>query len=381
MNIKHKVLIASLLCFASMQGSSEPVQGLKLSTIAGAAVSSAQRSVPIVFHKDYDISFFGIENLHPFDTKKYGKIARHLEQTCDILPKDLQKPEVVTDAQLKDVHTSRYLAALNHSSTVAAIAEVAPLRYLPNFLLQRNMLNSMRHATGGTILGAQLAMENGWAINLGGGYHHAKADGGEGFCFFADIPLAIKKLRETQPALKVLVVDLDAHQGNGLESILGLDPLTSIFDMYSKNNYPSDYAVRQYIDFDYPLATNIGDHDYLTLLKSELPKAIEVTKPDLIIYNAGSDIFEKDPLGRMSVTKDGIIERDSFMFSQAIANQKPILMVLSGGYSAESADIVGISIENILKKFNLVGARPQVALNQQAAASSSKFSKLSKKIK
>jgi len=375
---RYKTLIIALVYFASMCGPLGAVDGAKLSTMADAVAGPVHRKVPIVFHNNYDISFFGIEKLHPFDTKKYGKIARHLEQTCDISPEELQKPEVVTDEQLKEVHTLRYLAALKSSSTVATIAEVPPLRYLPNFLLQRNMLNSMRHATGGTILGAQLAMENGWAINLGGGYHHAKADGGEGFCFFADIPLAIKKVRETNSALKVLVVDLDAHRGNGLAAILGSDPLTFIFDMYSKNNYPRDYEMCKYIDFNYPLATNIGDQDYLALLKSGLPKAIETTKPDLIIYNAGSDIFQKDPLGRMGVTKDGIIERDSFLFSQAIANSTPILMVLSGGYSAESADIVGTSIENILKSFKLVGARPQVALNRQATTGNPKLSKFSK---
>lgn len=370
---KYKALVAALLQVACVFGL---VGESKLSAVT--QTTSAQRIVPIVFHKDYDISFFGIENLHPFDTKKYGKIAQRLEKTFGILPNEYQKPQAVTDAQLQEVHTTRYLEALKSSSTVAAIAEVAPLRFLPNFLLQRNMLNSMRLATGGTILAAQLAMEHGWAINLGGGYHHAKADGGEGFCFFADIPLAIKKLRETHPSLKVLVVDLDAHQGNGLEAILGPDPLTYIFDMYSKYNYPSDQAVRQYIDFDYPLATNIQDQEYLSILKNQLPKAIAATQPDLIIYNAGSDIFELDPLGRMRVTKEGIIERDSYMFSQALENRTPILMVLSGGYSAESAEIVGTSIETFIKKFNLVETRPQMAVNQEAIRTS-KLSKISKK--
>lgn len=359
MNIfKYNITAVLLFVFSLLCGAPEAPQASKPFKKLGRA-GTVQRKVPIVYHPDYNISFLGIEKMHPFDTKKYGKIAQHLEKTCDILPGDLQRPEKVTNEQLSGVHTARYLTALQSSSTVAAIAEVAPLRYVPNFLLQRNMLNSMRYATGGTILGAELAMENGWAINLGGGYHHAKANGGEGFCFFADIPLAIQKLREKNKELKVLVVDLDAHQGNGLEAILGQDKQTFIFDMYSKYNYPADYAVRQYIDFDYPLATHIQDDAYLSLLKRELPKAIESVKPDLIIYNAGSDVFEKDPLGKMRITKNGVIERDSFLFSQALANKKPILMVLSGGYSKESADIVGSSIENLVKKFKLVGARPQ----------------------
>ncbi len=164
---------------------------------------------------------------------------------------------MITDAELNLVHTADYLASLNHSKTIAAVAEMPILQYVPSFFLQHNMLNSMRYATAGTVLAAELAMTHGWAINLAGGYHHAKADKGEGFCFFADIPLAIKKLRENNSKLRVLIIDLDAHQGNGLESILGSDSLTFIFDMYSKNNYPHDWAVFKYIDFNYPLADYI----------------------------------------------------------------------------------------------------------------------------
>lgn len=320
--------------------------------------NEATSSLPIVFHPNYDISFFGIEKMHPFDTKKYSKIAQHLQKTCNIKSQDFQIPHLVTDTELMQVHTFRYLKSLDKSATIAGIAEISALRYIPNFLLQRNLLNSMRYATGGTILGAQLALSHGWAINLSGGYHHAKSNKGEGFCFFADIPLAIKKLREKNKTLKVLIVDLDAHQGNGLESILGSDPLTFIFDMYSQNNYPNDKEAAKYIDFNYPLRNSITTEEYITILKRELPLALEKVKPDLVIYNAGSDIYEKDLLGRMSVSAEGIIERDFFLFSQAIANNIPILMVLSGGYSPESGNIIGKSIENILKNLNLL--RPSI---------------------
>jgi histone deacetylase 11 len=347
MNLKRLFLLCSIL-----------VTGLAL-------VAGQKASVPVVFHKDYDISFFGIEKMHPFDTQKYGKIARHLQKTCGILPQDFHTPEKVSDTDLLLVHTPAYLQSLKRSQMVAQISEIWPLKFLPNFLLQRNMLNAMRYATAGTVLGAELALKHGWAINLSGGYHHAKSGNGEGFCFFADIPIAIKKLREKQPTLKVLVVDLDAHQGNGLEQILGPDPLTYIFDMYSQNNYPRDTAVMKYIDFNFPLPDYIQDAAYLSILKTELPKAIAQLKPDLIIYNAGSDIFEQDPLGKMAVTEQGIIERDLFLFSQAFANKTPILMVLSGGYSTESAHIVSASVENILKKFNLIPARPKQPVSRK----------------
>lgn len=337
------------------------------------AMSDGMYVMPAVIYRDeYNIGFFGIEKLHPFDTKKYGKIADHLEKlfkrnlrSWQPLSKRLSDkqsvsyfyaPEMVSDKDLKLVHTEAYLASLYERSTVARIAEVPPLILLPNFLQQKKLLNAMRYATQGTIDGARLALERGWAINLSGGYHHAKADRGEGFCFFADIPIAIAKLRQEKPNLKVLIVDLDAHRGNGIESIIGMkhDDRTAIFDMYSRDNYPYTRGREEHIDFDYPMITNVTEQEYLACLRTNLPHAIETVKPDLIIYNAGSDIFEEDPLGKMRVTEDGIKMRDEFVFEQALSRRIPILMTLSGGYSPKSAHIVSASLENVLKRFDLI---------------------------
>lgn len=310
---------------------------------------SNKPEIPIIFHDNYDISCLGLEKLHPFDTKKYGKIADHLAKSCNLHKSLFFKPEKISDKDLLLVHTQTYLDSLKSSSSIAQVAEVYPLRYIPNFLLQRVLLNPMRYATAGTVLGAELALEYKWAINLSGGYHHAKSNSGGGFCYFADIPLAIKKLRIKHPNLKVLVLDLDAHQGNGHESILESDPLTQIFDIYNECNYPYDNQAKKAIDFDYPVSSGIEDKEYLNLLKKTLPSALEQAKPDLIIYNAGSDVYSKDPLGKMKISKNGIIERDKFVFEESMKRQIPILMVLSGGYSNESAEIVGESIENVLK--------------------------------
>lgn len=302
------------------------------------------KKLPIV--KDYDISFLGIENLHPFDTKKYGKIAQYLQNKCNV---SFFEPSKVTDEELLTIHSKQYLESLKESHTIAAISEVLPLKFLPNFLLQRFFLNSVRYATEGTVLGAQLALEHGWAINLGGGYHHAKPAKGGGFCFFADIPLAIKTVRKEYPALKVLVIDLDAHQGNGIEMALKDDKLSSILDVYVQDNYPFDHSARKHITFDYPIAPGVKDKEYLELLKSAIPQAINEIKPDLIIYNAGSDVFEKDPIGKTALTQEGIVQRDAFVFTEAHNNEIPVLMVLSGGYTKESALITAHSIEHILK--------------------------------
>ena len=315
-----------------------------------------QKPIAIVYNKNYDVGFWGLEKWHPFDGAKYSKVYAYLQSLVFGkfgMPRGrvtFHTPEKVTDQQLRLVHTQEYLKSLKSSAVVARITEVLPLRWLPNFLVQWKVLDPMRYATGGTILGAQLALENGLAINLSGGYHHAKANSGEGFCVFADISIAMATLWQKNPTLKIMIIDLDAHQGNGHESIAKNDPRVTIFDIYNKDVYPNDKAAQKYITFNYPVRSHINDAEYLELLHDELPKALKAAKPDLIIYNAGTDIYEDDPLGRMGVTAQGIIERDSYVITHARACGIPTLMVLSGGYTKKSADIIGKSIENIIKK-------------------------------
>lgn len=311
--------------------------------------------LPIVFHEQYDISFWGLEKLHPFDSKKYGKVYRYLLSSLSLKPEQFYTPLKVTQEELLKVHTHEYLDSLTTSATVARIAEVPAVGWLPNSLVQSRVLDPMRFATGGTVLAVQLALEKGWSINLSGGYHHAKAGNGEGFCVFADIPLAIYTLWEKNPDLKVMIIDLDAHQGNGIEAILKNDPRIAVFDVYNGYVYPNDTAAKQFIRFNYPLLPGTDDAIYLKLLNDHLPQAIDAFAPDLIIYNAGTDILAGDAVGQLGVTAQGIMKRDMAVFQWAQTRNIPICMVLSGGYTQRSADIIGASIENIVK--NLLSIR------------------------
>ena len=312
--------------------------------------------LPIIYNEEYNISIIGLENFHPFDTKKYEKVYEHLTETFSLNEDDFYIPEMVSNESLLLVHTAEYLESLNESSVIADIAELSPLEYLPNSLLQSSILEPMKYAVQGTITGAELALEKGWAINLSGGYHHAKSDEGSGFCFFADINIAVEKLWQKDSTLKVLVVDLDAHQGNGHEATFKDDDRVFIFDIYNEDIYPQDYEAARYIDYNNPVPYGTGCNEYMNLLKEKLPQAIKECLPDLIIYNAGTDIFEEDELGGFEVSAKGIVERDGFVFRQALDSKIPVLMVLSGGYSPKSGTIIGVSIENILKnvlKLNL----------------------------
>ena len=166
---------------------------------------------------------------------------------------------------------------------------------------------------------------------------------------------------------RVLIVDLDAHQGNGLPSVYfqpndteAVDDYQqniAIFDMYNRDIYPGDRNARQYITYCYPLPISTKDKEYLTILAEELPKCIAEFQPDLIYYNAGTDIYEEDSLGRLAISSNGIIARDEIVFQLCHHTHIPVVMVLSGGYTLASANIITMSLENLHQK-NLIQLSP-----------------------
>ena len=311
--------------------------------------------LPLVYSSHYDITLLGLEKLHPFDSAKYGKVYRFLRKEAGLKKTDFHRPEAVSREELLEVHTAAYLDSLKQSAKIAQIAELGLLSKVPAFLLDWRLLRPMRFATGGTLLAADLAMEHGWAINLGGGYHHAKADSSSGFCFYADINLAALRLTQKHKCKKVMVIDLDAHQGNGFEAIFAGDPRFVTLDVYNGDIYPHDSAARKFINYDFPIPSHTGDDFYNDVIRWEIPAALEKEQPDCIIYNAGTDIFEKDPLGALSITGPAIMKRDLFVFRQAWERKIPILMLLSGGYHALSWQIIGHSIKNVMQKLEFGG--------------------------
>jgi len=308
------------------------------------------RDLPIVYSDMYNIRIFGIQKFHPFDSEKYEKVYNYLTRTVGIDKKSFVIPEAISTNDLLLVHSEEYLASLKDSKIIAQVAELGLLKIFSASTLEKKLLQPMKFAVGGTIAGAHLALKKGWAINLSGGYHHAKFNKGEGFCFYADIPLAVKKVWERNESLKVLIIDLDAHQGNGIESFFHDEPRVHVIDVYNSEVYPRDVKEIKFINTDLPLKSNTSDKAYLSILKKHIPMVIKKFKPGLIIYNAGTDILKGDSLGQLKVSADGIIKRDEIVFENAALNKVPILMVLSGGYSSRSGKIIGRSIENILKK-------------------------------
>jgi histone deacetylase 11 len=307
------------------------------------------KKLPIIYSEKYNIRFFGLEKSHPFDAAKYGKVYRYLTEELGIHKERFYRPRRITQKELLSVHRLEYLKSLKSAVVIAQIAELPGLAALPGWLLGQVILKPMQYATAGTLLAVELAFQYGWSINLAGGYHHAQGASGEGFCFYADIPIAVCAALKKNPNLSVLVVDLDVHQSNGCAHVFKHDPHVRIFDVYNHDIYPWDKRAQQYVDFKYPVASAISETDYLALIEKKLSQAIQRCSPKLLIYNAGTDILTGDPLGGMSISEQGIIHRDAIVFRQAQTHNIPIVMLLAGGYTRQSASVIGYSIEHLLK--------------------------------
>jgi histone deacetylase 11 len=310
----------------------------------------------VIFSSKYDIQFFGVEKLYIFDTCKYGRAWKKLKKIFgEKLDKWTECPErEVSIEELSAVHTKAYLSDLiTNSQYLSQALEIPPLALVPYQLIDKTVLSPMRLATRGTILAAESALEDGICVNLSGGYHHASREKGEGFCIYSDIGVAIYQLRQSGKIKsddKVLVIDLDAHQGHGIARIFYEDNSIFIFDMYNKDIYPQDTWARKRINTNIPLSSGTNDSVYIHNLESQLPLFLENQRDAKIaFYNAGTDIYERDPLGKLSISKEGILKRDKFVLNSLINFGIPCTMVLGGGYTKESYELVAESICYILK--------------------------------
>ncbi|XP_029907040.1 histone deacetylase 11 [Myripristis murdjan] len=334
----------------------EDNEGKKSSHRTQLYASVPRSCMPIVYHPDYNITFMGLEKLHPFDAGKWGKVIRFLKEEGLISDGNIVEAHEATEEDLLVVHTKRYLNRLKWSLVVASITEIPPLLFLPNFLVQRKVLRPLRTQTGGTIMAGKLAVERGWAINVGGGFHHCSSDRGGGFCAYADITLAIKFLFErVQGISRATIIDLDAHQGNGHERDFLDDKRVFIMDVYNRYIYPGDGFAKRAIKRKVELDWGTEDSEYLQKVELHSEGALNEVRPDIIVYNAGTDILDGDPLGGLSISPQGIVKRDEIVFRAAKRRGIPILMVTSGGYQKKTARIIADSILNLHRQ-GLIGA-------------------------
>jgi acetoin utilization deacetylase AcuC-like enzyme len=197
---------------------------------------------------------------------------------------------------------------------------------------------------GGTIASARWALKEGLAVNIGGGFHHAFPDHGEGFCVLNDVAVALKKLKNEGRIQKGMVVDCDVHQGNGTANIFREDDSVFIFSIHQMDIYP---AHKPESSVDVGMWSGDGDEKYLKAIRSHIPGLYNEFKPDLIFYLAGADPFEKDQLGSLKLTIEGLRERDKIVLSGALKHRIPVVVVLAGGYAYDVRDTVSIHLNTI----------------------------------
>ncbi|GAB3968716.1 histone deacetylase [Spirosoma terrae] len=262
---------------------------------------------------------------------KYELIHEQLlyEGTCT--EANFFAPLPVDDRWVLGVHTAEYVTALKTQTVSPSMMRRIGFPLTPE-LIEREWI-----ITQGTIDCTQIAYRDGIAMNVAGGTHHAFPDRGEGFCLLNDVGVAAHYLLETKQAKKILVIDLDVHQGNGTAVMFQQEPRVVTFSMHGKDNYP---LRKEQSDLDIELPTGTDDQLYLTTLYDTLPGLIKRERPDFLFYISGVDILESDRLGKLQVSRAGCRERDVFVFEQALQFGLPIVVSMGGGYSPRLTDIV-----------------------------------------
>ncbi|MBL4604745.1 MAG: histone deacetylase [Flavobacteriaceae bacterium] len=268
---------------------------------------------------------------HRFPMGKYELLHQQLlyEGTCT--EDNFFEPEIPNNKHLFMVHDADYVSDLMNLSLDPKIARRIGFP-LSEILIEREMI-----ITDGTIKASEFAFYNGIAMNIAGGTHHAFTNKGEGFCLFNDQAIGARYLQEKGLVKKIVIVDLDVHQGNGTAEIFKDDPSVFTFSMHGENNYP---FIKEQSDLDISLETGIQDKEYLAILKETLPKLIAEQEPDFIYYLSGVDIIESDKLGKLSLTIDGCKERDKIVLETCKNFNTPVMCSMGGGYSPEIKTIV-----------------------------------------
>jgi acetoin utilization deacetylase AcuC-like enzyme len=268
---------------------------------------------------------------HRFPMIKYELLPEQLLYEGTVRDENFFHPEALSDQDILLTHTEGYLQKLNNTDlTPKEIRNIG-------FPLSELLVRRGKHIANGTYQCARFAMQNGISMNIAGGTHHAFADRGEGFCLFNDIAIAANILLQNKDAEKILIIDLDVHQGNGTASIFSDQPAIFTFSMHGEKNYPTR---KESSDLDIGLPDKTEDAAYLKVLKETLPKLIDQVKPDFIFYLSGVDILVTDKLGRLSVSKNGCKERDLFVLKSCKENNIPVAVSMGGGYSTDLRDIV-----------------------------------------
>jgi acetoin utilization deacetylase AcuC-like enzyme len=268
---------------------------------------------------------------HRFPMDKYDLLPQQLiyEGTCT--EENFFEPEIPNNKHFFTVHDPEYF--FNLLNITLSQKEARKIGFpLSEVLVAREMI-----IADGTIKASKFALKNGIAMNIAGGTHHAFSSHGEAFCMLNDQAIGARYLQQKGLAKKILIVDLDVHQGNGTAEIFKKDASVFTFSMHGKSNYP---FIKETSDLDIALKNETKDNEYLSILKNILPKLINQEKPDFIYYLCGVDVLETDKLGKLSLSVKGCKERDQFVLQTCRDFNIPVMCSMGGGYSPDIKVIV-----------------------------------------
>ncbi len=297
--------------------------------------------LPVIYSEKY---LADLEN-HIFKTDKYRLLKEKILREKLHKFVDFIEPEPASDEELFLVHKKEWVEKIK--SGTLSLQELYRLEIPYSDELVRMAILSV----GGTILACRLAIKNKISFHIGGGFHHAYPDHGEGFCALNDVAVGIKVAQKEGLVERAMVVDCDLHQGNGTAKIFEDDPSVFTFSIHQEDNYP---IPKERSSLDIGLYSGDGDAEYINALNEYFPKLYKDFKPQLVVYIAGADPYELDQLGGLKLTKDGLRERDRIVLEEAYKLSIPVAIVLGGGYSYDVNDTVGIHFSTFLQAMELI---------------------------
>jgi acetoin utilization deacetylase AcuC-like enzyme len=316
----------------------------------------------LVYSDDYYLPI----GSHVFPAQKYRLIHEHLLEAGTAAPSDFITPQPASDQDILLVHTPKYVEKLKTGSLSAMEEMQMEIPYSPE------LVRAFWLAAGGSILAAEHALKDRVSFNIGGGFHHAFPDHGEGFCMIHDVAVAMRRMQRDNKIRTAMTVDCDVHHGNGTAAIFAgtrtaSEPLPSVsassvtsppakmrgihagdvftISLHQENNYPM-WKPHSSIDVDLP--DGIGDDDYLAWLDNALCSGLRQFEPDLICYIAGADPYREDQLGGLALTIEGLKKRDELVFRVARARDIPVMVTYAGGYAQKVQDTVTIHCNTVI---------------------------------
>lgn len=289
----------------------------------------------VIYHPRYDLNL----GPHVFPSQKFRLIYELLLRDNFATTEDVAEPAAASDDDLLRVHTREWVGKLKNGTLSASEVMKLEVPYSPE------LVEAVWLAAGGSILAGQLALRDGFACNLSGGFHHAHANHGEGFCAIHDVAVAIRRLQSDGAIKKAVVVDTDVHHGNGTAHIFREDASVFTLSIHQENNYP---AYKPPSDLDLPLDDGVEDEEYLAALIPAVARVLDDFCPEILFYVGGADPYVEDQLGGLRLSKSGLKARDQGVFFAARSRGIPVATTLAGGYALRVEDTVRIHANTIV---------------------------------